>query len=108
MQVILRELLVRVGLLGVPVVLIAQRDDDFIYQRLAQPRDLNPGASLRASPLPIKDRRLLSARRGPHADHRARIIGIGGIRTIARQVFFARLYCDAMHIMVLRPIDSWN
>src|SRR5436309_11744779 len=93
------------GFLRVPVVLLPQRDDDFIDQGLAQPRNLHPWATLYTSTLISNNRRLATVRRGPDADDRAGVVRIGGVGAIARQIGFGHLDGHTVNVEILGAID---
>src|SRR6266568_2689836 len=94
----MRELLVVDRPLGVPVVLLAERDDHLVEQRVAQPRYLSVRAAVdMAGALRVQNPRAAPACRGPNAYDRP------VVRGYPRDWY---LQGDRMHVQELGSVDT--
>src|SRR5713101_4439764 len=94
----MRELLVMDRPLGVPVVLLAERDDDLVEQRVAQPRHLSVRAAVdMAGALGVKNSRTVSFGGGPYPDDRPVVLGYPRDR---------HLQGDRMYVQELGGVDT--
>ena len=98
----------RVG--RVPQVLLAERDDHLVEQRVAEPRDLHPRADLRC-PLSLRmpiglvepsSTGRLAARAAPDAEHRLRARRVGRHLAVPRQLRDRDLDRDRVHVQRAR------
>ena len=102
----IRELAVLAGIAGIPVVLLAERDDDLVDERIAQSRDLDQRAVGVDRAVTAEDADLGPARRsrrsrssrspaGPRAI-RLRNLDRDRVHVVARQVVLSRLVASGM------------
>jgi len=98
-----RELRIVVGVLAVPVVLLAERDQHLVEQRVAKARALHERAArdvVVAVPT-APDPGALAARRGPHADDGPRVEGVAAVEALARQTAATIQPVEMQHAAIL-------
>ena len=101
------EVLVVDGLLRVPAVLLAERDDHLVEQRVAQARDLHPWPGLRALVVgAVGDPHLAAAGCTPDAEHRLGAGHVFGNRVVGRQLADRDLDRDRVDVERLQGVHA--